>query len=338
MTDTTNTLNNDLSAPFRGTGGFIYTLHLADNALIMGQRNAEWCGHGPVLEEDIAMANISLDLIGQARLLYQHAAALQGEGAGEDRLAFFRDAREFRNYQLVELPHHGPLAATAAADRDYATTIVRNFLFSALMVLAWQALEDSADAQLAAIAQRALKETRYHLRHARDWLVRLGDGTEESHRRMQAALDHLLPYTQEFWTVAPHEAQAEEASSAGRQPGRSGAARRREARGGWSARPLAAGRRGCRRPRRQGRPRHQPDPPSPPTAHPPLANSANTRRSSELLLLWGALSLAGGAIVLSRGDASQLLQVRFVPGDLLMLLAASWLRRASLAALRLSHD
>ena len=108
----------------------------------------------------------------------------------------------------MELPHHGPLAATAAADRDYATTIVRNFLFSALMVLAWQALEDSADAQLAAIAQRALKETRYHLRHARDWLVRLGDGTEESHRRMQAALDHLLPYTQEFWTVAPHEAQA----------------------------------------------------------------------------------------------------------------------------------
>jgi len=185
-----------------------YLLQLADNALILGQRNAEWCGHGPVLEEDIALANISLDLIGQARLLYQHAASLIGGGATEDSLAYFRDPQQFRNYTLLELPHHGPLAPGGRADRDYATTIVRNFLYSALMLPLWDALQQSKDAQLAAIAAKSLKETRYHLRHARDWLVRLGDGTEESHRRAQAALDHLLPYTQEFWTVSPQEAAA----------------------------------------------------------------------------------------------------------------------------------
>jgi ring-1,2-phenylacetyl-CoA epoxidase subunit PaaC len=195
-----------------------YLLHLADNALVLGQRNAEWCGHGPVLEEDIAMANISLDLVGQARLLYQHAAALAGDGATEDSLAYFRDAMQFRNYTLLELPHHGPLAGSAAANRDYATTIVRNFFYSTFMLLLWEALQSSKDAQLAAIAAKSVKETRYHLRHARDWLVRLGDGTSESHSRMQAALDHLMPYTQEFWTVSPAEAQAT-ARSAGIDPG-----------------------------------------------------------------------------------------------------------------------
>ena len=179
-----------------------YLLHLADNALVLGQRNAEWCGHGPVLEEDIAMANISLDLVGQARMLYQHAASLIGNGATEDSLAYFRDAREFRNFTLLELPHHGPLAATAAADRDYAVTITRNFLYSAHMLLLWDGLQAHEDAQLAAIAAKSLKETRYHLRHARDWLLRLGDGTDASHARMQAALDHLMPYTQEFWSGA----------------------------------------------------------------------------------------------------------------------------------------
>jgi ring-1,2-phenylacetyl-CoA epoxidase subunit PaaC len=185
-----------------------YLLHLADNALVLGQRDAEWCAHGPVLEEDIAMANISLDLIGQARLLYQHAAAVQGDGATEDSLAYFRDARDFRNHTLLELPHHGPLAGTAAAERDYATTIVRNFLYSAFALRQWEALQSSGDAQLAAIAARSLKEVRYHLRHSRDWLLRLGDGTDESHARTQAALDHLLPYTEEFWTVSPDEAAA----------------------------------------------------------------------------------------------------------------------------------
>jgi ring-1,2-phenylacetyl-CoA epoxidase subunit PaaC len=185
-----------------------YLLHLADNALVLGQRNAEWCGHGPVLEEDIAQANISLDLIGQARLLYQHVAALRGDGSTEDSLAYFRDPREFRNFTLLELPHRGPLAGPAAADRDYAVTIVRNFLYSALMLLWWDALQSSKDEQLAAIAARSLKETRYHLRHSRDWLVRLGDGTDESHARMQSALDHLLPYTREFWSGSAMEAQA----------------------------------------------------------------------------------------------------------------------------------
>ena len=194
--------DNSVAAPLD------YLLHLADNAMVLGQRNAEWCGHGPVLEEDIAMANMSLDLIGQARLLYQHAAALTGSGTTEDSLAYFRDAGQFRNYTLVELPHHGPLAGTAAADRDYATTIARNFLYSALMLLRWEALQDSKDDQLAAIAAKSLKETRYHLRHARDWLVRLGDGTAESQARMQAALDHLMPYTEEFWTASPAEAAA----------------------------------------------------------------------------------------------------------------------------------
>jgi len=185
-----------------------YLLHLADNALVLGQRNAEWCGHGPILEEDIALSNVSLDLIGQARLLYQLVATLKGGDCTEDRLAYFRDSGEFRNYTLLELPHHGPLSGYAQASLDYGTTIVRNFLYSALMALLWEALEKSANADLAAIAAKSLKEVRYHLRHSRDWLVRLGDGTDESHARTQAALDHLLPYTEEFWASSPAEAAA----------------------------------------------------------------------------------------------------------------------------------
>ncbi len=203
-----------------------YLLHLADNALVLGQRNAEWCGHGPILEEDLALANHSLDLLGQARLLYQHAASLINAddaearrfrhlcgarhegGVTEDTLAYFRDAHEFRNLTLLELPHSGPLAGTASGDRDYATTIARNFLYGALMVLVWDRLQASADAQLAAIAAKSLKEARYHLRHAGDWLVRFGDGTDESHARAQAALDHLLPCCQEFWTGSEAEAAA----------------------------------------------------------------------------------------------------------------------------------
>ena len=186
-----------------------YLLHLADNALILGQRNAEWCGHGPILEEDMALANNSLDLIGQARLLYQHVAVLLDDGhSTEDRLAYFRDVPDFRNYTLLELPHSTALAPTAAGNRDYAVTIVRNFLYSALMVLAWEALKASSDAQLAAIAAKSLKETQYHLRHSRDWLLRMGDGTDESHARAQAAVDHLMPYTQEFWTSSAMEKTA----------------------------------------------------------------------------------------------------------------------------------
>src|SRR6185312_13162839 len=120
----------------------------------------------------------------------------------------FRDAGQFRNYTLLELPHHGPLAPGAAAPRDYATTIARNFLYSALMVLLWDALQSSKDAQLAAIAAKSLKEVHYHLRHSRGWLVRLGDGTAESHARAQAALNHLMPYVQEFWTPGAMETAA----------------------------------------------------------------------------------------------------------------------------------
>lgn len=203
-----------------------YLLHLADNALVLGQRNAEWCGHGPILEEDLALANNSLDLLGQARMLYQHAASLINADATasqrfahlqgartdgvltEDTLAYFRDTHEFRNLTLPELPHSGPLAGTASGDRDYATTIARNFLYSALMVLVWDRLQASADAQLAAIAGKSLKEVRYHLRHASDWLVRFGDGTDESHARAQAALHHLLPYCQEFWIGSDAETAA----------------------------------------------------------------------------------------------------------------------------------
>ena len=185
-----------------------YLLHLADNALILGQRNAEWCGHGPVLEEDIALANMGLDLIGQARLLYQHAATLMETGTTEDRLAYFRDAPQFRNYVLLELPHRTAFAPGVATDRDYAVTIARNFLYASLMLLVWDALQASQDAQLAAIAAKSLKETRYHLRHSSDWMLRLGDGTDHSHARAQAALDHLMPYTREFWSTSRHEAAA----------------------------------------------------------------------------------------------------------------------------------
>jgi ring-1,2-phenylacetyl-CoA epoxidase subunit PaaC len=182
-----------------------YVLRLADNALILGQRNGEWCGHGPVLEEDIALANISLDLIGQARLLYSHAATLEAELHGtqktEDDYAYFRNERDFRNFTLTELPHVGPFSGTARADRDYAVTVVRNFLYSTLMAHLWTSLIDSSDAQLAAIASKSIKETRYHLNHASDWLLRFGDGTEESHRRAQAAVDYLMPYTREFFSV-----------------------------------------------------------------------------------------------------------------------------------------
>ena len=198
-----------------------YLLHLADNAVVLGQRNAEWCGHAPILEEDLAMANNSLDLIGRARLLYQYAAErMAGDvraprGAAwpagpitEDTLAYFRGDADFRNYVLLELPHTAGLVPAAGGERDWAVSLVRNFFYSALMVGVWERLQHSADAHLAAIAAKSLKEVRYHLRHSRDWLVRLGDGTPESHRRAQAAVDYLLPFTEEFWSTSALEAEA----------------------------------------------------------------------------------------------------------------------------------
>ena len=177
-----------------------YVLRIADSALILGQRLAEWCGHGPVIEEDIALTNTALDLIGQARLLLTHAGNLEGKGRDEDALAFLRAEPEYRNLTICELPNE-----------DFGRTCLRNFLFSALQMQLWQALADSSDAQLAAIAGKSIKETRYHLQHASDWTVRLGDGTGESHARMQRALDYLWPYTAEFFSPLATDSQAEAA-------------------------------------------------------------------------------------------------------------------------------
>lgn len=204
MDATATTMNTaarrDTAAHLDAAAHVGYLLRLADNALVLSHRQAEWTGHGPVLEEDIAMTNIALDLLGQARMLYQHAGALSDPPRTEDELAYFRGTAEFRNFTMLELPNSG-VASAGAADGDYAFTIARNFLYSAWALLLWQALAGSADEQLAAIAGKAVKETRYHLRHAGDWLERLGDGTEESHRRMQTALDTLLPYANEWFAA-----------------------------------------------------------------------------------------------------------------------------------------
>jgi ring-1,2-phenylacetyl-CoA epoxidase subunit PaaC len=180
---------------------FEYVLRLGDNALILGQRLSGWCGHAPVLEEDLALANIALDLIGQARALLTHAGQLDGSGRDEDQLAFLRAESEYRNVTLVELPEAG-----------FGGTVVRNFLFSAFQLQLWQALVHSRDAQLAEIAAKSLKETRYHLQHSADWVVRLGDGTQKSHARAQGALDALWPYTAEFFTT---DSLDDEVASAG---------------------------------------------------------------------------------------------------------------------------
>jgi ring-1,2-phenylacetyl-CoA epoxidase subunit PaaC len=176
-----------------------YVLHLADNALILGQRNSEWCGHGPVLEQDIAITNISLDLIGQARSLYQYAAQLRGNGATEDALAYLRDARDFKNCLLVELPIG-----------DWAQTVTRQFFFSTYQLLLYSHLQRSTDATLAAIAEKSLKEVTYHVRWSSEWVIRLGDGTAESHARIENAISELLPYTGELFVSAPYESEAAE--------------------------------------------------------------------------------------------------------------------------------
>jgi ring-1,2-phenylacetyl-CoA epoxidase subunit PaaC len=165
-----------------------YTLRLADSALILGHRLSEWIGHAPLLEEELALGNIALDLIGQARSLYAYAGEVEGKGRDEDALAYRRDAGEYRNLLLVEQPNG-----------DFAATIVRQLLYSAFACPFWRALAGSRDATLAAIAAKAEKEAAYHLRHASEWLIRLGDGTGESHRRAQAALDALWPYTGELF-------------------------------------------------------------------------------------------------------------------------------------------
>ena len=173
-----------------------YTLHLADNSLILGQRNSEWCGHGPVLEQDIAITNISLDLIGQARNFYQYAAMLIGNDATEDSLAYLRKENEFKNCLLVEQPKG-----------DWAQTILRQFFFSQYQYLLFQQIQNSKNEQLAAIAEKSLKEITYHLRWSSEWVIRLGDGTEESHNRMQKAIDEFWKYTEELFEAASYERQ-----------------------------------------------------------------------------------------------------------------------------------
>lgn len=167
---------------------FEYLLRLGDDRLVLGHRMSEWCGHGPILEEDIALANISLDLIGQAASLLKLAGEVEGKGRSEDALAYFREAVEYRNALLVELPKG-----------DFAVTIVRQFLFDTHSVLLLDALAGSRHEGIAAIAAKSLKEDKYHLRHSSEWVVRLGDGTAESHQRAQVALDSLWPYVTELF-------------------------------------------------------------------------------------------------------------------------------------------
>ncbi|MEM7283470.1 MAG: 1,2-phenylacetyl-CoA epoxidase subunit PaaC [Pseudomonadota bacterium] len=165
-----------------------YALRLGDNALVLCQRLGEWCGHGPELEEDLALTNIALDLIGQARLFLQYAAELDGSDKTEDDLAFLRDGADFRNVLLVEQPNG-----------DYAQTIVRQLFFDLYMQLFYTELSQSSDQKFAEIAQKSLKEVNYHIRHSAGWFIRLGDGTDESHKRMQAAVDRLWCYTGELF-------------------------------------------------------------------------------------------------------------------------------------------
>ena len=181
-----------------------YLLRLGDTCLIQGQRLAEWCGHGPVLEEDIALTNMALDLVGQARALLTRAGQADGQGYDEDQLAFLREERDYFNPTLVELPRG-----------DFAFTMVRNAMVATLLKLVWERLASSSDAELAAIAGKAVKEARYHQQHAADWVARLGDGTEESRRRTQAALATLWRYMPELFVP---DAVDEAAHAAGLGP------------------------------------------------------------------------------------------------------------------------
>jgi ring-1,2-phenylacetyl-CoA epoxidase subunit PaaC len=176
-----------------------YVLRIADTCLIHAQRLAEWCGHGPVLEEDIALTNMALDLIGQARGLLTHAAQLEGQGFDEDQLAFLRDESEYFNLTLVEQPMRRSSAHSPGG--DFADTVLRNYLLACWLKALWSRLTQSGDSQLAAIAGKAIKEVRYHQQHAGDWVLRLGDGTEESARRMRAALERAWPFTHELFAT-----------------------------------------------------------------------------------------------------------------------------------------
>ena len=192
-----------------------YILHIADSNLILTQRNAAWCGHGPILEQDIAITNITLDLIGQSRNLYQYAAILineknnklsetptpsflenpEDDGATEDSLAYLRKEREYKNLLLVE-----------QENGDWAQTIVRQFFYSIYQYLLYEKMQSSSDEQLAGIAAKSLKEVTYHVKWSSEWVIRLGDGTAESKQKMQHAIKELWPYTGEMFIPADYEA------------------------------------------------------------------------------------------------------------------------------------
>ena len=174
-----------------------YLLRIGDSCLILAQRISEWCGHAPILEEDLALSNIALDLLGQARALLTHAAKLDGQGHDEDQLAFLRDERQYLNPVLMELPRG-----------DFACTQLRNFGVATWLLLLWRRLEKSSDAEVAAIAGKAVKEAAYHQQHSADWVVRLGDGTDESAQRMKAALATLWPYFNELFDADAVDAAA----------------------------------------------------------------------------------------------------------------------------------
>ncbi len=175
-----------------------YTLQLADTALILGHRLSEWTGHGPILEQDMALTNIALDLVGQARSIYEYAAEIEGKGRTEDDLAYLRNTTDFLNPLIVELPNG-----------NFADTIARQFFFDVYNHAFYTELQKSNDATLAAIAEKSLKEVKYHLRYSSDWILRLGDGTEESHQKMQTAIDNIWMYTGELTTMNKVEKEME---------------------------------------------------------------------------------------------------------------------------------
>ncbi len=173
---------------------FTSVISLADDALVLGHRLSEWSSHAPMLEEDIALSNLGLDLIGQARLFYQYAGEIEGQGRDEDQLAYFRGDAEYRNCLLVELPNG-----------DFAMTMARHLCYAAFAHPYFDALARSTDARLAEIAAKAVKEMAYHLRHASEWVIRLGDGTDESRRRMIDGLDEVWGYTSELFAMSADE-------------------------------------------------------------------------------------------------------------------------------------
>lgn len=182
-------------ASFQSNPNYVdFLLHLADTNLILGQRLCEWCGHGPILEQDIAMSNIALDLIGQSRNFYQYAAELIGDGCTEDDLAYLRTERDYKNLLITELKNG-----------DFGTTVLRQFFFDAFQLALMEKLVHSKDLTMAAIAEKSIKETKYHYKWSAEWVIRLGDGTEESHQRMQKAVEDIKNYTGEMFLLSSYE-------------------------------------------------------------------------------------------------------------------------------------